>query len=218
MDGTSHRFVAPALRRLAGVVLALAALAGGAQLAIAADDTGTPPQQRWPVGGAALAAAADLAAAHWGATPCRARVAVTWAPLAPGINARSDWRYAGGDPFGAPSRNSDCSITLSTNADWDWEKLCTVVTHEVGHLDGHPHSPDLHDVMSETYLDPTAECAGTPEPDPADAAELSSYLAAPVPAVAPAPVAQRSLPAAKPKAKPKPKPKPKRAKPRGARR
>jgi hypothetical protein len=215
MDGSSHRFLAPALPRLVGAVVALAALAGGAQFAVAADDSGAPPQQRWPVGGPALATAAELAAAHWGATPCRGRVALTWGPLAAGVNARSDWRYAGSDAFSAPTRNSDCSITLSTGAGWDWEKLCTVVTHEVGHLDGHPHSPDSNDVMSPTYLDPTPECAATPEPDPADESVLSSYLAAPAPAIAPAPAAQRSSAAA---TKPKAKPKPKRAKPRGARR
>jgi hypothetical protein len=218
MDGSSHRFLAHALPRLVAAVVALAPLAGGAHSAIASEDSGTPPQQRWPVGGVALATAAELAAAHWGATPCRGRVALTWAPLAPGINARSNWRHAGSDAFGLPARNSDCSITLSDAADWDWEKLCTVVIHEVGHLDGHPHSPDVHDVMAETYLDPAPECAGTPEPDPADDSMLSSYLAATVPSLAPAPAATRA-PATVTKVKSKTKAKrAPRAKSRGTRR
>ena len=163
-------------RLLAVLAIGAALLVGGARAH--ADPTAiSPPQLRWPVGGPALATALDLAAAHWGHTPCRGRVAVTWTPLPTTMNANSSWAFAGTDPFARPAQNSECVIALSTLVDWDWEKLCTVVMHEVGHLDGHEHSPDPRDVMYYTYVQPVADCAGTPEPDPTDPV-LSSYGAA----------------------------------------
>jgi hypothetical protein len=169
MDGSPHprptrsRRAAAALLAIVALVLIRAATAPAA---------GEAPEARWPVGGAALATAADLAAAHWGATPCRGHVTVAWVALAPGVNSSADWSYEGTDPYGTPKRNTGCTIRLSTAAEWDWRKLCTIVVHEVGHLDGHDHVADPHDVMAAQYLEPVEECAATEEP-PADAALLS---------------------------------------------
>jgi hypothetical protein len=58
-----------------------------------------------------------------------------------------------------PSTYSDCSITYNLDVDWDWPKLCTVVEHELGHLSGHDHVNDPHDVMSPYYVFPAPECA-----------------------------------------------------------
>ena len=198
MDGFPHARLAH-LRRATAAVLAIAALVlVRAATAPAAHEATQAPQARWPVGGAALATAAELAAAHWGATPCDGRVSISWVTLAPGVNSSADWAYAGADPYGAPRENTDCAIRLSTAADWDWPKLCTVVVHEIGHLTGHDHAEDVHDVMAAQYLDPVEDCATIAEPA-ADAAILSTYLSAPVvPAAAPAAPA-----AARPKAKAK---------------
>jgi hypothetical protein len=202
MDGTQHPSPHPA-RRVATALLALVALIVGTGTALAADDAGGPPQARWPVGGAGLATASELAAAHWGATPCHGRVTISWARLGVAVNGASDWAFEGTDPYGDAAENSDCSIRLSSDADWDWRKLCTVVVHEVGHLTGHDHVADVHDVMSPQYAEPVAECAATDEPG-GDAAVLSSYLSAPgAPAALVAPAVARPKATAKPKAAPK---------------
>lgn len=201
MDGTPH--ASPnATRRLVLALLVVLAVALGTTTTALADDAAHPaPQDRWPVGGAALSVASDLAAAHWGRTPCHGRVAVSWTHLPGALNAQSAWAYVDGDPYARPAANSDCSIELSVDADWDWPKLCTVIVHEVGHLDGHDHATDIADVMAPNYAAPVAECAATDEPPP-DGEVLSSYLAAPVPPPARA--------AAQAKAKPRPKKAPRR--------
>lgn len=194
MDGTPHPSPSAA-RRLAAALLALLAIALCAGTAVADDGPAAAPQDRWPVGGAAVATASELAGAHWGMTPCHGHVALTWAHLPAPMNAQSDWAYVNRDPYARPAANSDCSIELSLDADWDWPKLCTVIVHEVGHLTGHDHVADITDVMSANYAGPVAECAATDEPAAGDDV-LGSYLSAPLPAAA-------AKVAAKPKAAPK---------------
>jgi hypothetical protein len=141
-----------------------------------------------------------MATEHWGMSPCGGQVALRWTgALAPGVNAQSSWANEI-DPYMQPSRNSDCAIALSTRAEWDWPMLCTVVIHEVGHLTGHDHVDDEHDVMYYAYVEPAYECTTTAEPagGPAPAA-----IAAPPKAAA------RARPAAGAKAKAPARPKPK---------
>jgi Matrixin len=121
------------------------------------------PAARWPAGGSTLRAALWMGSEHWGMTPCRGRVAIGWEPLGPATNAQSSWANDV-DPYLQPSFNTDCEIALSLQVDWDWQKLCTVVVHEVGHLTGHDHVDDLDDVMYATYVEPVAQCLTTPEP------------------------------------------------------
>jgi hypothetical protein len=180
MDGSSlHR----AARCLAAVIAALA-VAGPAAAADA-------PAARWPAGGSTLRAAMGLGAEHWGFAPCRGKVAVRWAALGTATNAQSSWANDR-DPFLAPSANTDCELALSTQVEWDWPKLCTVVIHEIGHLTGHDHVDDPADIMNATYLRPAPECAATPEP-----AETGP----------PSPAATASAPRAAAQARAKPKPK-----------
>ena len=73
-----------------------------------------------------------------------------------GINARSQWMSV---DVHDPSTYSQCSITYNLDIDWDWPKLCTVIEHELGHLAGHEHVDDPHNVMSPYYVFPTPECA-----------------------------------------------------------
>jgi hypothetical protein len=144
------------------VALALALLVAAlafARPAAAADS----PAARWPAGGSTLRVAMGLGAEHWGFSPCGGKVALSWAALGAATNAESSWANDV-DPFLAPSGNTDCELVLSTQVDWDWPKLCTVVVHEVGHLTGHDHVDDPADVLYFTYLRPAPECASTPEP------------------------------------------------------
>jgi hypothetical protein len=140
------------------LLLALALLLPSA--ASAAPDS---PAARWPAGGSTLRAALWMGSEHWGMTPCRGRVAIGWTALGPATNAQSSWANDV-DPYLQPSFNTDCEIALSLQVEWDWQKLCTVVVHEVGHLAGHDHVDDVEDVMYATYVEPVAECLTTPEP------------------------------------------------------
>jgi hypothetical protein len=153
------------------VLCALLALAMVPRAARAAD--GELPAVPVPAADSLMATAHTLAVAHWGMDPCGGQVSVTWAHMGAGINARSQWMSTN---VADPSTYSDCSISYNLDVDWDWPKLCTVVEHEMGHLSGHDHVNDPHDVMSPYYVYPSPECAaGTaatpaPTPDPTSVA------------------------------------------------
>jgi Matrixin len=130
-----------------------------------------------PAADALMTTAHALAVTRWGVDPCGGQVSVTWAHMGAGINARSQWMSTN---VSDPSTYSDCAISYNLDVDWDWPKLCTVVEHELGHLAGHDHVNDPHDVMSPYYVYPSSECAA------------GSAVAAPAPTPEPAPVAQTS--------------------------
>jgi hypothetical protein len=144
--------------------------------AVAQADSGVP-QVPVPASDALTSAAHALAVAHWGVEPCAGQVTVTWAHMGPGINARSTWMSY---DIHNPATYSQCAIAYNLDVDWDWPKLCTVIEHELGHLAGHDHVNDPHDVMSPYYVYPTPECA------------------AGAPAAAPAPVTTAEAPAVTP--------------------
>jgi hypothetical protein len=119
-------------------------------------DGGEPPAIPVPAADGLMTTAHSLAVARWGVDPCGGQVAMTWTHMGAGINARSQWMSI--DVHDA-STYSECSITYNLDVDWDWPKLCTVVEHELGHLSGHDHVDDPHDVMSPYYVFPSPECA-----------------------------------------------------------
>jgi hypothetical protein len=137
-------------RHLLAALLALALLPGAAHAA------GTTPSLPVPAADALTSTAHALAVARWGVDPCGGQVSVAWAHMGDGINARSQWMSV--DIHDA-STYSQCSISYNLDVDWDWPKLCTVIEHELGHLSGHEHVNDPHDVMSPYYVFPSAECA-----------------------------------------------------------
>jgi hypothetical protein len=142
----------------------LCALLAIAMLPAAAQAAGAVPV---PAADALTTTAHALAVARWGADPCGGQVAVTWGHMGSGINARSTWMSV---DIHDPSTYSQCSIAYNLDVDWDWPKLCTVIEHELGHLAGHEHVNDPHDVMSPYYVFPTPEClAGQPGVLPAPA-------------------------------------------------
>jgi hypothetical protein len=137
-------------RYLLGALIALALLPAAANA-----DTAVPSLPV-PAADALTTSAHALAVARWGVDPCGGQVAVTWAHMGAGINARSTWMSV---DIHDPSTYSQCAITYNLDIDWDWPKLCTVIEHELGHLAGHEHVNDPHDVMSPYYVFPSAECA-----------------------------------------------------------
>jgi hypothetical protein len=134
-------------RLIVCAVLALVAL----PTAALADDV-EPPAIPVPAADSLMATAHSLAVARWATDACGGQVAMSWAHMGQGINARSQWMSI---DVNDPSTYSECSITYNLDVDWDWPKLCTVVEH----LSGHDHVNDPHDVMSPYYVFPAPECA-----------------------------------------------------------
>lgn len=126
-----------------------------------------------PVGSARVSAALRIADGHWGAAPCKGLATLTWSTQAPNVNAISSWSNMG-DPYAAWGGNFDCTIAMNPAARWDWPKFCTVIVHEVGHLEGHPHSADPDDVMAPYYSQPAPDCSATPDPQAPAAVTRSS--------------------------------------------
>jgi hypothetical protein len=141
------------------------------------------PDRRWPVDSEAVRTAVRIAAEHWGGDACGGAVAMTWTTLAAGTNATASWRNPS-HAWDNSGENFDCRVELNAQAAYDWDKFCTVLVHELGHLRGHAHDEADH-VMAAVYRGPSERCAATPEPGvPAPAT---------APAAAPAPAAARSL-------------------------
>lgn len=132
---------------IVGLVFAIVAPARAADLAVPTSD---------PM----MAAARAIAVAHWGTDPCAGNVAISWGTLPENINAHSDWFGM----LGQPETFINCAIVFNVNADygWDWPKFCTVVEHEFGHLSGHDHVDDPHDIMSPYYVFASPECSTQP--------------------------------------------------------
>ena len=144
------------------------AVSAGSVTAKAAQHDGEPADARFPVDGPLFAEARRIADAHWGATACNGEIAVSWAALEQGTNATAAWRNPT-DAWGNPGENFDCAIVLNRDAEFDFGKLCTVVTHEVGHLVGRQHADAQGDLMFPLYSTPLPACAqAAPEDELAD--------------------------------------------------
>jgi hypothetical protein len=155
-------------RYLVGALLAIAMLPAAAHAATAAPVA-------VPANETLTTAAHALAVARWGVDPCGGQVSVNWAHMGGGINARSQWMSV---DVHDPSTYSQCSISYNLDIDWDWPKLCTVIEHELGHLAGHDHVDDPHNVMSPYYVFATPECTSAP---PGGQAAPAAVAIAPVP-------------------------------------
>jgi hypothetical protein len=160
-------------RRLAAILLACAAV----PTASAQADLVLNPAGVFAVGSQPMQVAQGLARQHWGVDPCGGQVTISWTPLAPQINATSTWTNPRSS-YDNPDLNGDCRIEFNTGMDFDWDKFCTVVVHEYGHLSGKPHSPDPHNVMAAFYDDALPECVAAEAsvgqaPAPAPAADAS---------------------------------------------
>lgn len=140
----------------AGSVVAKAAQAGGT----------TGGDRRYPVGGGAMETARAIAIAHWGANPCGGVYTIAWVSMDVGTNATASWRNPT-DAWNNAGANFDCRIELNTQAAYDFAKLCTVLTHEIGHLVGRQHDPNPGQLMSAYYTTPLPACENREPADPA---------------------------------------------------
>jgi hypothetical protein len=130
---------------------------------------------KFPVGGLAFMDAETIAVRYWNAVPCNGVINVSWQSMDPSINGDASW-WNPIAAYGNAAANAQCSITLNTAQDYSWPMLCTVVTHEFGHLAGHDHVTDQKDVMYPVYVGPIPECQAPPAgvPIPASAATASA--------------------------------------------
>ena len=134
---------------------------------------GRPADQQFPIDGPAVQVARQVANAHWSANPCNGAVEFTWVTTDPTTNATASWRNPS-DAWNNIGENFDCRIELNTAAEFDFAKLCTVVTHEVGHLVGQQHAEQPGLLMSPYYSDPLQACVDANPNAPAPVAQASS--------------------------------------------
>ena len=145
--------------------------AGSATARAASNDRVPAPDHRFAVGSPAMTTAQQIAEQHWNAKPCRGEVRVAWTQLEADTNATAAWRNPT-DAWNNAGENFDCVIEFNAGADYDWPKLCTVMTHEMGHLVGQPHALRDGELMSPVYSEPLPACTGDEPGAPAPAPEV----------------------------------------------
>lgn len=175
----------PSLHALPALVVAAASLAipflgqdDGARysaadtsaIKVTAKAASASPDQQFPVGGPAIETAKQVARAHWGSDACGGNVAMGWTVMEPGTNATASWRNPT-DAWNNAGANFDCKIDINAQATYDFAKLCTVLTHELGHLLGHQHTEQPGQLMSAYYTDPLPQCTAA-DPNPPAAQPL----------------------------------------------
>ncbi len=114
-----------------------------------------------------LKAAVAVGRRYWGAAGCNGRVkVVARSPLAPGVHSGADAWVTFDSPLGAnnlaaPADSyTNCVISLGRRR-WptvasmseDWDMLCTMMIHEMGHLLGRSHNLTRGSVMVPAFTD-----------------------------------------------------------------
>jgi hypothetical protein len=151
----------PKLRLLAAAVLV--ALTAAPAIATATPRAASP-----------IALAYSIAGRYWGAAACRGKVTVLVNRRAPTVLAvpgqdTDAWvtfgSSLGANNLAAPASSyTNCAISLGSYR-WptaasmvqDWDMLCMTMTHEFGHLLGHPHNTTPGNVMNPVFTNYSSE-------------------------------------------------------------
>jgi len=151
----------PRFRLLIAAVLAAA-------VAVPATAAAAVPRAKTP---APLVLASSIAARYWGAVPCHGKVKIiAQQPLPAQLQRDSDaWvtfdSSLGANDLAAPAGSyTRCTVALgrfrwptAASMRQDWDMLCMTMTHEFGHLLGHPHSAIRNNIMSPAFPGYTSE-------------------------------------------------------------
>jgi hypothetical protein len=118
-----------------------------------------------------VALATSIAGRYWGAVPCQGHITIlVQQPVPAQLELDSDaWvtfnSSLGANNLAAPaSTYTHCAIGLGSTR-WpttasmyqDWDMLCMTMTHEFGHLLGHPHNTTPGNVMNPVFTNYSSE-------------------------------------------------------------
>jgi hypothetical protein len=119
-----------------------------------------------------FALASTIAARFWGSVPCDGRVRIVTQQSVPSTLVQHDadaWvtfnTQSGANNLTAPAASyTGCTVHLGRHR-WptrssmiqDWDMLCMTMTHEFGHLLGHPHNTARGNVMNPVFTNYSSE-------------------------------------------------------------
>lgn len=104
------------------------------------------------------AEAKKIALATWGPV-CNGE----YVPITKTETAWDGYAYFDDDPtFDGIPPYHNCRIGILKNAHWPWEKFCTIIVHEYGHLAGKKHVNNPFKVMNPWYTFPFKPCTKKP--------------------------------------------------------